>query len=189
MKKLSFALATIALLGAYSANAAEYPTNQFYVGADFGGLHFDLDDEDAEVIATDYFLGQVNAGFQVHPNLAVELGYFRTNDANKEIIEGFADTSTTLQGVYFDAIGNYEFVENARILGSAGLAYINSSTDGEILDEEVLPNLHEESTTVLKLGLGASYDITENISARTLVNYYDTEATIVTYTAGLQYRF
>lgn len=188
MKKLSLALAT-ALLLATGANAAEYTPNQFYVGADFGGSNL----TDGFVISVPLVLGQVNGGYQFHPNFALEAGYFHTQ--KREDNSEYFTSSLSLHGAYLDAVGNYNLTEHFRVLGSLGAAYINVdyksdlTAKGAQLFEEDTSEEETGSEFTPKLGLGFSYDVSENITARTLVNYYNTEVALVTYTAGLQYRF
>lgn len=180
MKKLPLLLTAASFAAITSPALAE----QFYVGIDVGAANWDHGTKATSGVEEDYLLGGINAGYRFHPNGAVEIGYLRTDKESNNV--GSVEVETTLQAVYVDLIGNYEFMPRANILASVGLAYLEAEAD--VSASSVSTSVADDDT-VAKLGVGLSYDLTDKISARTLVNYYDTASEIYTYTAGIQYKF
>ncbi len=97
----------------------------------------------------------VYGGYNLTPNFAVEAGWFslgKTSDAN-----GSADT----RGVYLDGVGIYTFAPQWSVLGSAGVAQANFSTD-----------LGNDSSSALKLGAGVQYQLTPSTALRVKYDRY-----------------
>jgi len=177
-----------------SASAVQAQDSGFYIGFDVGGASFDYDTAgQSDVVEENFVVGDIHAGYQINQYVAVEAGYFATTEEDKLSGSGANTRVSDLRyvGVYGDIVGSYEVVDNLNLLGSLGVAWAESETDtvgtGTL---SVDTGSVESSETAVRVGGGLGYDITDNISARTKVDYMAFDnAPLLTYTAGIQYRF
>lgn len=185
MNKLTSLITTFCVAISLPA-LAQMPSKPFYIGADVGGIRasYNSDTEDSQ--KKNFFVGNINAGWQFHDLFSMELGYFRTNNGSKTT-DGLK-IGHTWSGVTFDVIANLLIVDRFSLLGSAGLAYVKMDTD---LDGNILGfNINEDGsddTTALKMGVGFQYKLSDSLNARTKVDFLGVNDGLWMYTAGIQY--
>lgn len=207
-KHLIAALTATAIFAALPAMAAEktYSWNP-YIGVDYQRMSFDYQTGDigtgaivdGELVLDDSLNGlNVHIGARPHQNFGVELGYFRTENADKDIAAGstvgpgsvaLADftTKTRVQGVTLDAMGYLPVASNFELIGTAGVLWNRMNINFAGFKAK-------ESEIDWRVGAGAQFNITDNVNLRGLVRYQTADFDGVAdnawvYSAGLNYGF
>lgn len=141
---------TPAICAAALAAMATLPVHAdgLYVGASLGAPHYEdsvagIDGNNSGVA------GKLFGGYQFNPNVAVEAGVtdFGRVRSDAGSVKG--------HGEYLDAVGLLPLNESWSLLGSIGVAHVDlDTTNGD------------DSSSALKLGLGAEYAISRNVALR-----------------------
>ncbi len=197
--KLTKLLALTTALSIATFSAAKAEGFRPYVGVDFGGMRIDHENTTSgvagkNILAQDFLYANPHIGVDVHKNLALELGYFQTTSESKNFDAGLiggtagenAKGKLDLHGVNIDAIGKVALNEKVSALGVVGAFFYEAD------EKYSLPGVNVSGSgndTALKLGGGLQYDLTNNIAARSKVEYVDIADGLFTYNVGLQYRF
>ena len=161
--------------GSYGRNACDDPASVSFVG--------DCDDKG--------LAWKVFAGYQFHPNFAVELGYVRLGklEANGTIMGVPVTASGRAQGVELVGVGIYPVTREASIYAKLGLFHWREKVDGIV--GGFFPVSGKEDGTDFTLGLGASYRFARNLAGRVeWQRYNDVNETRYDYFGvGLTYHF
>lgn len=173
MTKTRLMLATALLLGSLGAAQAE----GIYAGGNLGvpdwrsGVN-GVEDNSHGVT------GKLYGGYQVTPNLGVEAGY----EALGHIDDGIGEARG--HGVFLDAVGTLPVAPQWSLIGRAGVAHGDIDTsDGD------------DTSSGLRVGLGAQYDITPTVALRGEVernhftNVFDNKLNVDQYTVGVKVGF
>lgn len=164
-----------------------------YIGADYqysksGDEDFGSGVKTNDLIDTGLHGGNIHIGTKVHPNLGFELGYFRTEDGDKNI-GGGVTTKVRVQGGTLDAMGYYPVAKQLELIGTIGVSYSKADLSIPSL------GLSGDSTEWKpRAGAGAQYWISDNLNARGLVRYQGADFdgivnNAVVATAGINYQF
>lgn len=213
MKNLFFT--TAALVALASTAHADSVVFKPYVGVDLQRTIVDYNNDydiggglalNGNTILEDGLNGfNVHVGNRFHKNFGAELGYFRTFSESKSTSAGESvgpgtvagsdfSTKVKLQGITLDALGYLPLgaSEKFEVIGTAGISWI----DGEI--ESTVPGVGTASTDEnefgFRIGGGAQYSFTENVSIRGLARYQtadfsDVAEDAITLSVGLNYSF
>lgn len=190
------ALSSLVSVLSFAANAEGFRP---YVGVDAGGVHASYENAatgvsgDA-VLEDNLLFANPYVGVEVNKYLAFEAGYFQTKKEDKNfdasLVGGDAGTNLKseidISGVNLDAVGKYDLTPKFSVLGDVGVLFYD--TDVRVSNGS-LAATESKNDTALKLGGGVQYSLTDNIAARTKVEYLDISDGFVTYSAGLQYKF
>lgn len=211
---LAATLATLPLLSP-SARAEETTASlKPYVGFDLLRSVYDYGEEDlgggvvldGGALLDDTLDGlNIHAGIRPHRNFGVELGYFRTRKADKDISAGSTigpglvaatdfSTDTRVQGVTLDALGYLPLGEAGRfeLIGTAGLSW--SKADASLTIPGIGSESVDDSEIGFRAGAGAQANLTDRINIRGLARYQTASFDDVadhawTCTLGLNYSF
>ena len=195
MKIRNILLAATAISAAsFSANAKEIRP---YIGFDAGGLFASYEHTSTGVagdslLEKDFLYASPYVGVEFNKNVALEVGYFHTLEESKSfngsLIGGTGTVTTDVKyhGFSIDAVGTYDLTDKFGVLGLVGVVF----SEGDLTVSSGSITLGAtESETAAKGGVGFSYDITNNIIARTKAEYLAIGDGFATYSAGLQYKF
>jgi hypothetical protein len=110
------------------------------------------------------FAGRVYAGYDFHPNFAVEFGF--TNWFTKpKAKDEYANIKASGYPWALDLVGKIKApvpgVNNLGLYAKAGVGYLNSELKGTILNQDYKWG---GSAVNVVYGVGATYDITQNIA-------------------------
>ena len=200
MKRFLFTTVSI-LAVASAANAAPATTTQSsdwffkpYVGADYQFGHYGNEDfgsgvKSDDLMKTNLNGGNVHIGARVHKYLGVELGYFQTEEGNKDNILGSGlDSKVKIKGGTLDLMGYVPVAPKTELIGTVGVSYSKADLS--------IPSVVSGSENEWKprVGGGAQYWITDNLNARALVRYQgaDFDKSVdnaVVATAGINWQF
>ena len=159
-----------ALILASSAGLAAQP-GSFYAGSDVGRTNVtDVDGHDTSFGAF--------AGYNFHPNFAVELGHRRLYERDYRF--GTASADFRANQTSLSLIGSLPVGEGFSVYGRLGAARIQErfSSNGFT---------GKDSTTKALYGIGVSYAITPAVSARVEAQKISQQASNLS--AGLSYQF
>jgi OOP family OmpA-OmpF porin len=136
-----------AMLVAGLSAAAAYAEG-LYLGGSIGAPHFG---DGINGIAGDGSgaSGKVFGGWQLNPNFALEGGLASLGRINN------ANGSVNGHATYLDAVGLLPLGANFSLLGSVGVTHVSLNTSGG-----------DDAGVGLKLGVGAEYALTRNVSLR-----------------------
>ena len=167
-----------ALVGAAALVALSVQAEGLYVGGSLGTTRYkgsDIGGLDTDRSSTG---GKVYGGYEITPNVAVELGYADVGKASS------AAGDVKGHGVFVDAVGKVPLTGNLSALGRIGAfnGRSSSSLNGS------------DSGTDVKVGLGLQYDLNKQAGIRGEWERYrfkafGTTADADMYTIGLNYRF
>ncbi len=148
-KPVAGAILLVGSLSAFSAHA-----DGLYAGGGLGTPHYPDSVNGIDANGTS-LSGKLFAGYQVTPNFALEAGVADLGRVSNGTgrVDGRSE--------YLDAVGIAPLSDKWSLLGSVGVAHINLDTTGG-----------DASDNGLKLGLGAQYALTSNVSLRGQVERY-----------------
>lgn len=202
-------LGLAALLIAVPAQAQEFkPAFAPYVGFDL--VHYNVSYDDG---GDNYLEDRLN-GFNIHVGnrfskyFGAELGYTRTRDEDKDIAAGTVivpglfttaagKTKVQLQSITLDAMGYLPLDQEERfeLIGTAGISWTKADLNLNIPTNIAAVNLSDDDSEFgFRVGAGAQFNITENVSVRGLARYQKVDFDDVAdrawvYTAGLNFSF
>lgn len=186
-----------------------------YIGLDLMRLNVDYNDNigvapgvalNGNTLLEDSLNGlNIHVGSRFHKNFAVELGYFRTQEEEKNIAAGTTigpgvvaaanfQTSVQLQGLTLDGLGYLPLGQNGMfdLIGTAGISW----TKGEA--EIALPGggsgSSDESELGWRVGGGGQFNFNEKFNVRGIVRYQTADFDGLAdnawvYSAGLNFNF
>lgn len=169
MKKILTLLA-LAIASTGSAMAAETPV---YVGGGIGYSHA------SNTGASDHSgtSGSLSAGYDITPNVAVEMGYTRLGDVKDSGVTAKLD-ALTLQAVGKTHVLN----DKTTVFAKGGVAHTRAKVEG-----------FRETKYVPVVGFGAEYALNKNVSATAEVQYVHdfagADVHTVNTSVGLKYHF
>jgi opacity protein-like surface antigen len=203
MKKL-ICLTACALALAGPARAETGAADDYfhpYAGVDLLRMNLDYNDNyDLGGVSVDLNQGlndsldglNIHVGNRFTKYFGAELGYFKTKSEKDTSVIG--TTKVSAQGVTLDGLGYIPLGEDERVdlIGTAGVTWIKAKVS---LDVPGLGSASDNDDEFgFRVGAGAQFNFTKQISARGLVRYqsadfddYADEA--ITYTVGLNYAF
>jgi OOP family OmpA-OmpF porin len=173
MKNLAKALVGAAALAALSVHA-----EGLYVGGSLGTTRYKGDDIGGLSTDRSSTGGKVYGGYEITPNVAVELGYADVGKASS------AAADVKGHGVFVDAVGKVPLMDNLSALGRIGAFNGHAKSN----------NGPSDSGTDVKVGLGLQYDLNKQASIRGEWERYrfkafDTKADADMYSIGVNYKF
>lgn len=189
MKNMMIAAAMVAAAG--GAQAQDLGAAKPYVGLDLVHTWVDYQD-DADVVLDDTLKG-VNpyVGAMLTPNVGVEVGYLATEVGTKSTV--ISDGKTQIYGPSVDVVGVVPGMENCqfKVLGMAGVGYYNGKV---AIDSPILSGTANEWDLAPRVGVGAQYQLTDQLAARATLRYIhvdfdDTTDSLTTASVGLNYKF
>lgn len=210
-KSIMAAIAAVAILSTVPAGAAESKTYSWapYVGVDYQRMSFNYNNNydvggglalDGETVLDDSLNGlNLHIGARPYENLGFELGYFRTENADKDITAGETvgpgtvaltnfTTHTRVQGVTLDAMGYLPVTQQVELIGTAGLLWNQAKAEFAGYGNE------KKSEIDWRIGAGAQVNVVNNVNLRGLVRYQTADFKDVAdnawvYTIGVNYGF
>ena len=154
-------LAGVACLVSFGASAQEYKP---YVGLDYAFSEADYS-KDANHIKDDYSSMIINGGYKIGDYMGVEAFYQAAGDRKTHTSIGRIKTGFDAYGVDLYGYMPLDCEGKFDMLASAGLAIYDTEVKG-------VPVINENKSRVgYRFGLGAQYNITENIAARLMGRY------------------
>jgi OOP family OmpA-OmpF porin len=194
----------IAVLG-LSASALALPAaaqmaapsmSAFYIGGSLGqskandfcdgtsGSGVSCDDKDTA--------WKVFAGYQFHPNVAIELGYSDLGKAKAS--GGGAEISDEASAWDLTAVGSWPLANKFSVYGRLGFYHSEVTSNASVSGFGSASE--DKSTTDLTFGIGARYDITRNLGVRAewqryndMKDAFDTKSNVDVLSIGVLYRF
>lgn len=199
-KQLYLSVAALAALTApvRADELALYP----YIGLDAQFTKYEYNDN-YDLLGTSVDVGDILAnnaggmnmhvGTRVGKHLGVELGYFRNMSKEKNLGSGVS-TEIQTTGFTLDGMGYIPVTDDKRLelIGTAGAVW--TKADLTVAAVGVGSETDDESEIGFRVGGGAQYTITDNMSARGLVRYQTADFDKIadhalTYSVGLNYSF
>jgi OOP family OmpA-OmpF porin len=176
-----------------SAQAPESAAG-LYVGGSVGQSSFDKDIVhgriDQGTVDTSHTGFKVFGGYQFNKNVGLEVTYLDLGKASYDGAWGpdpVTGGKVEVTGVNLSAIGSWPVVPNLDVFGKIGLL----SWEGTVSDVYLgLPSSGRNEGTDVSFGLGASWHITKNVSARLEWERFrvdDTDADL--FSVGAVYKF
>ncbi|MBL0318939.1 MAG: outer membrane beta-barrel protein [Alphaproteobacteria bacterium] len=197
MKIFSTALLSLCTFAAsFSAFAAQESHRAYYIGGDYEYTTLDYGNNSGGVNNNDFFAtrfngGNIHLGARFGEYLGTELGYYLTERREKNGVSGVTpvNTNTKLQGMYFDVLGFYPITSDKKLeaLGSVGLGY--NRIDSEITTSGFPGRSASDDQISGRLGAGLQYNLTDNVSTRTRINYTALDDSYWTFGAGVNFGF
>lgn len=204
-------LGLAALMIAVPAQAQEFkPAFAPYAGFDL--VHYNVNYNDgADQYLEDGLNGlNIHVGNRFSKYFGAELGYTRTRDEDKDIAAGTVldsglglvttgagKTKVQLQSITLDAMGYLPLDQEERfeLIGTAGISWTKADINVNIPTNLAAVNLSDDDSEFsFRVGAGAQFNITENISVRGLARYQkvdfdDSADRAWVYAAGLNFSF
>ena len=189
MKK-TLLLAGVAALFAVNANAMELKP---YVGLDYVRSDVDID----KIEGYQYFEDGLNAfavsaGTRFHKNFGLEAFYQQSEEGNKKT--GLLEMNDEYKAYGIDAIGYLPLgcEQKFELLGSLGVGYYDVDVKEKVLG--IKTDSYSDNGWGYRAGVGAQYNVTDNLAARVMARYVDIENVegvdnMVDLTAGIRYSF
>ena len=171
-----------------------------YIGGNVGQTRFSTSCDGVPVSCDDKDTGgKIFAGYQFHPNFAVEAGHFRLGDATATGIVGGVPVSVeaNVRGWELVGVARIPVWQQLSLFGKAGVARSRVSVIGTAaVGGSLFTVAAKENSTDFTFGAGAEYAFTRNIAARAEWQRYDSVGGGSTgkddldfFSAGLLYRF
>ncbi|MCG5499908.1 outer membrane beta-barrel protein [Ectothiorhodospira lacustris] len=208
---LKWTFTTLALAGLTLPAAAADPS-PWYFGAGLGQSRADIARSDirADLLTSGFTTSRFTddesdvgyklfAGYQFHPYLALEAGYFDLGQFDYRATTVPAGTQSgklEFRGVNVDLVGMLPFSERAAVFarvgvhrGKAKVAFAGTGAVG-VLDPDA-----SETDTNYKFGIGFQYTVTDNLALRLEAERYriddavGNDSDLDLFSAGLVFRF
>lgn len=132
------------------------------------------------------------AGYQFHPNVAVELGYADLGKAKAS--DPTAEVSDEATAWDLTAVGSWPVANQFSIYGRFG--FYRSEVKSKVSISGFGSASDDKTTTDITFGLGARYDITRNLGIRAewqryndVKDAFDTKSNVDVLSIGALYRF
>lgn len=144
---------------------------------------------------------RLQAGYQFHPNWAIESGYVDLGKISYSatgvvgVTPGTANETDKAEAWNVSAVGILPFGNSFSALGKLGIASVRSAANATVTLTGVgTATLGQSKTkTNATYGLGLKYDLTKNVSVRGDYDNYDTGVTgagnIGVWSLGVAYKF
>lgn len=173
LNKITTAAAIIALATAGVANARSYETVSFNLGGElsinkpaFAKTNDQTDQEVVKALKKNKAGANIFAGVRFNQYFGAELG-FGAIAKTKSTVDGIA-ISNKATNVYVDALGYLPVAAKVDLIGAVGVGKFSNKVtqtdeDGKSKDKF--------SKTGARVGVGAQYYFTDNVSARAMVRY------------------
>lgn len=191
---MNMKLATIALSGAMLVSGTSFAMDfdpKFYVGAEGqynklkGGKYFEDTRTGKSLLRKKTSPGAgLFLGARVTENFGAELGYSFLKRSHNVDVGGVKgdNTDVKMRNSYLDAIGYLPVSNEVELLGSVGVGRLSTKVT-EKSNNVVQPLTNEDkkltkSKTGVRFGLGAQYNLTENVGARFMVRHQKGNKTI-----------
>lgn len=185
---------------AYAQGTTVQNNTPIYIGAEAGVFSLGLDDGESNLIEENYVYANPYVGYQFHPNVGVEAGYFVTTNESKHSDSGAwgldagtsVETELQFQGANLDLVGTLPVHDRIDLIGSVGAIYLNSDLSVSATQGTSSASLSTSADdTYFRGGLGAKFKLTDNLKARATAHYIaDSDVDNAwTYGAGLEYNF
>ncbi len=206
---LGLAALMIAVPASTTVMAQEFkPEFAPYVGFDL--MHYNVSYSDGG----DQYLEDGLNGLNIHVGnrfskyFGAELGYARTRDEDKDIAAGTTivpglfttgagKTKVQLQSITLDAMGYLPLDQEERfeLIGTAGISWTKADLNLNVPTNIAAVNLSDDDSEFsFRVGAGAQFNITDNVSVRGLARYQkadfdDMADRAWVYSAGLNFSF
>jgi len=193
MKAAKSIAATILVLSGLVA-ATQAPAQGFYIGGSVGQSDFDKSNAVPDLITSGSVDGtdtgyKIFGGYQFNQHFGLDLAYVDLGKAGYSgTFSGASVTGGTVKtsGLNFSAVGTLPLGTSFALFGKVGFfvweAKANDVTGG-------VPFSGKEDGTDLSYGLGASYNITKNVSVRAEWERFKAVGDIDLLSVGLVYKF
>jgi opacity protein-like surface antigen len=143
---------------------------------------------------------KIYAGYQFHPNFAVEAEYI---DLGKQTVQfiGIARTNEmTVKGLNFSLVGNYPVYDKVDVFGKVGASYLSNNSyeyGADFLAMEGTPSANNtDRKWAPSFGMGVKYTFSKTVAARIEYEWLHAPAGTNTvdiknnaFTASVQYSF
>lgn len=180
-------LAGAACFLSLNVNAAEIDVKP-YVGLDYVYTSADFNYGYEELVAENYNSFNLNVGTKFNKNFGVEAFYQKSAREDKSVY-GVVTTKGEFDAYGVDFAGYLPLTENLEGIASIGLGHYTFKVSA-------LGGSDDESNMGYRLGLGAQYNINENVGVRVMgrfVGIDDGDDGVVNnlteFTAGIRYTF
>jgi len=178
------AIATILLLIAFSAQAAEDGTAQWRIGASSSFADFERDDG----LISDSSVGfKLNAQYKFNRWFGVEGGYYVSADFSQDLTpsEPGGNADQSFKGISLHAIGYIPIgSDDFELYVKAGYY----DFDIELVQENAITQTGSDDG--LAVGFGASFYVSDQLGVRTEIDWYDTQdSALWAVSLGVEYRF
>lgn len=185
MKQLRIAAMVAAIVGGMASNNATAAEPGAFLGAEFGGSYFEVDDGSAGSASDSDQATVVRGGYYFTPNIAVEVFHANLYDWSG------SGTSMEVEGFGAGLVGRKNFGADGNgyyLLGRAGAFQAEGRASTPFLAGV------DDEATVPYFGVGGGFDFNRNVGIGLHVTHYqgdfqgvDIDST--TFTAAVEYRF
>ena len=157
---IAVALAMVLTTAAAVLPASQAHAGEAYVGAGIGESHFDNKVDGVSSGNSNGVNGTLYGGYQFNKNFAVEGGFANLGHTDNNLAQSVGAHAT-----YIDAVGFLPVANKISLLGRAGVDHVKFSSDAG-----------HDAGTGIKVGAGAEYALTQNVSLRAEVDRYQAHA-------------
>jgi opacity protein-like surface antigen len=138
-------------------------------------------------------------GYRFDDSWSAELGYVETNDKSKTVsttvsgsISATGSTKAELRSWHLDGIYNYDFADDFSALALVGIERAHLKTTTNLTTTANIKASQRD--TAMRVGLGLAFRFNDDLSARVMAKYADTDFDDVAdstmhYSIGLTYDF
>ncbi len=187
MMKTAFAAA--ALLAATGAAQAQVGP---YIGADYVYSAVDYADDNGDYLEDKLHGVSPYVGVQISDYVGVEASYLKTEKAEKDFAPG-ARSKVSMEGYGIDVVGTLPLTEDngVALLASAGVGRYEAKVS---TNTPIGNGSGSDKDTGYRAGLGAQFQLTDNLGVRAMARYIDVDFDdvadhVVTGSLGLNYKF
>ena len=140
-----------------------------YVGAGYSYADAGYKGDFDTLAETKHHAGFIAAGVRPHQNWGAEAFYQLSAHADKSALNHLVKTETSFQAFGLDALGYLPVHDKVDLIGSAGVGYYRFKADYS----RFVSGSDTENNFGWRLGIGAQYHVTDNLSLRGMVRYVD----------------
>lgn len=183
MKKfLAMAVLAATALGANTAQAEGFMFSP-YIGLEAGRLNVNFNDaiptaagpviDPATIFADSFTLWSPFVGIDLHKYVAIEAGYMGSQ-SGRRTINATDYSRTEIKGPFADVVLKMPLSGNLNVLGSVGVARLESQVDAHLNSIGTFIRGRNEDTA-MRFGLGADLRMHEHFSLRGMFRYTDAD--------------
>ena len=170
MNKTSlFAIFVLTTTLAATVHAADFQSLNPYVGAGYSYADAGYKGNFDTLAETKHHAGFIAAGIRPNRYWGAETFYQLSAHADKSALNHLVKTETSFQAFGLDALGYLPVHDKVDLIGSAGVGYYRFKADYS----RFVSGSDTENNFGWRLGIGAQYHVTDNLSLRGMVRYVD----------------
>ncbi len=189
MKQLAKSLIIAGALAVAGSAVADFGDINPYIGADLQLTKMKARAPFDTLLAKSFPGANLYVGTKFHENFGVEAGYnwSKSQDRTADIAANFdgganadlpgSKTKLRRNSAFFDVVGFLPVMDCVELIGSVGYGYVMPKLSIQTADGTAVAGYDLKNQSVLRVGLGASYMVTDMVGLRAKLGFENTKHT------------